>query len=68
MSVSVIRGPLEGRTAIFVQPCVIALILVYVVCEAAPICLFWAPNELNELPAVRFEFPFNLIGKLTITF
>ena len=24
--------------------------------------MFWAPNGLNELPEVRFEFPFNLIG------
>ena len=23
--------------------------------------LFWAPNELNELPEVAFEFLFNLI-------
>jgi len=28
------------------------------VCEAAPRSLFWAPNRLNELPEVRFEFPF----------
>ena len=37
------------------------------VCEAAPISLFWAPNGLNELPEVRFEFPFILIGKSTMT-
>ena len=24
--------------------------------------MFWTPNGLNELPEVRFEFPFNLIG------
>ena len=33
------------------------------VCEAAPISMFWAPNGLNELPEVRVEFPFILIGK-----
>ena len=39
------------------------------ICEAAPIFLFWAPNGLDELPAeMRFEFPFNLIGKLTMAF
>ena len=38
------------------------------VCEAAPISLFWAPDALNELPEVRFEFPFILIGKSTIAF
>ena len=39
------------------------------VCEAAPRSLFCPPpppppppDELNELPEVRFEFPFNLIG------
>ena len=37
-------------------------------CEAAPTYLFWAPNGLNELLEMRFEFPFNLIGKLTIAF
>ena len=35
------------------------------VCEAAPMSLFWA-NGLNELPEMRFEFPFNLIGRLTM--
>ena len=24
--------------------------------------MFWTPNGLNELPEVRFEFLFNLIG------
>ena len=38
------------------------------VCEAAPISLFWALNGLNELPEVRFKFPFNLIGKLIMAF
>ena len=38
------------------------------VCEAAPMSLFWAPNGLNELPEMRFEFPFKLIGELTIAF
>ena len=28
--------------------------------------MFCAPNRLNELPEIRFEFPFMLIGKLTI--
>ena len=36
------------------------------VCVAAPISLFWVPNGLNELPEMRFEFPFNLIGKSTV--
>ena len=26
------------------------------------LCLFWAPNGLNELPEMRFEFPLILIG------
>ena len=30
------------------------------VCEAVPRSLFWAPNGFNELPEVRFEFPFIL--------
>ena len=38
------------------------------VCEAALMSLFWAPNGLNELPEIRFEFPFKLIGELTIAF
>ena len=38
------------------------LTLISTVCEAAQRTLFWTPNELNELPEVRFEFPFNLIG------
>ena len=38
------------------------------VCETAPRSLFWASNGLNELPEVRFEFPFNLIGKLAMVF
>ena len=35
------------------------------VCEVAPIFLIsaGAPNRLNELPEVRFEFSFKLIGK-----
>ena len=37
------------------------------VCEAAPISLFLA-NGLNELPEVRFKFPFNLIGESTMAF
>ena len=31
------------------------------VCEAASISLLWAPNGLN-LPEMRFEYSFNLIG------
>ena len=36
--------------------------------EAAPISLFWVTNRLNELPVVRFKFPFILIGKSTMAF
>ena len=36
--------------------------LISTVCEAAQRSLFWTPNGLNELPEVRFQFPFNLIG------
>ena len=36
--------------------------------EAAPISLFWAPNGVNELPEVRFEFPFILIGQWAMAF
>ena len=38
------------------------------VCEAAPISFSWTPNGLNELPEVRFEFLFILIGKSTVAF
>ena len=38
------------------------------VCEAAPISLVWFPNGLNELPEVRFQFLFILIGKSTMAF
>ena len=38
------------------------------VCEVAPRSLFWAPSGLNELPEMRFEFPFNLIGKSIMDF
>ena len=44
------------------------LISVSNVCETAPISLFWAPKGLNELPEVRYEFPFILIGKATMRF
>ena len=40
--------------------------LVSNVCDTAPISIFWALNGLNELPEVRFEFPFNLIGRSTM--
>ena len=36
--------------------------LISTVCKAAQRSLFWTPNWLNELPEVRFEFPFNLIS------
>ena len=36
--------------------------------EAEPISLFWASSGLNQLPEVRFEFPFNMIGKSTMAF
>ena len=38
------------------------------VCEAAPKYLFSVPNRPNELPEMRFKFPFNLIGKSTMAF
>ena len=38
------------------------------VCEAAPLSLFCAGHGLNELPEMHCEFPFNLIGKLTMDF
>ena len=38
------------------------------VCEAALKSLFWVPSGLDELPEMCFEFPFNLIGKLTTAF
>jgi len=44
------------------------LTLISNVCEAAHISLFWAPNRLNELPEMRFEICFNLIGELTAAF
>ena len=37
-------------------------------CEAAAISLFWAPKDFNELPEVRLEFPFKLIGISTVPF
>ena len=36
--------------------------------KAVPTSFFWAPNRHNELLELRFEFPFNLIGKLTMAF
>ena len=38
------------------------------VCQAALKSMHRAPNGLKELPGVRFEFPFNLTGKLTMAF
>ena len=36
------------------------------VSEAASRFLFWAVNGLNKVLEMHFDFPFNLIGKLTI--
>ena len=36
--------------------------------EAVPTSFFWAPNRHNKLLEIRFEFPFNLIGKSTMIF
>ena len=36
--------------------------------EAGQISLSLAPNGVNELPVVRFKFPFTLIGKSTFPF
>ena len=36
--------------------------------RTAPTFFFWAPNGLNELPEVRFVYPFILIGELTMAF
>ena len=36
------------------------------ICKAAPISLFWVLNGLNELWEMCSEFPFNLIGNLTM--
>ena len=44
------------------------LTLVSNICEEAALSLFWAPNGLDELPEERFDFPFILIGKLTMAF
>ena len=40
--------------------------LVSNVCEATPIFLFWVLKGVDESLEMRFEFPFNLIGKSTI--
>ena len=40
--------------------------LVSNICGVVPISLFWALNGLNELPEIRFVFPFNVTDKLTI--
>ena len=42
--------------------------LVINVCEAATRSVFCTPNRLNESQEKRFEFPFILIGKSTMTF
>ena len=36
--------------------------------KAVPTSFFQAPNRHNKLREMRFEFPFNLIGKLTMAF
>ena len=38
------------------------------VCKAVLISLFWVPSGLNKLLELRFKFPFNLIGKMTMLF
>ena len=38
------------------------------VCEAASRSLFWTTYGLNELPEMRFEFPFILIDQSTMAF
>ena len=38
------------------------------VCEAASRSMFWALYGLSKLLEVRFEFLFNLIGNLTMSF
>lgn len=38
------------------------------VCEAAQISLFRAPKGLNKLLERHFEFPFKLIGSLTMAY
>ena len=38
------------------------------VCKAALWFLFWAPNGINQLPEVRFEFLFILIGQSIMAF
>ena len=70
ISVPVILKPPRGWAASYVKPCVIALILVACFAdiilprlvtsgEAAPISLFYTLNEVNDLPEMRLEFPFN---------
>ena len=46
----------------------IACVLVSNVLEAAPKYLFWALEELNELPDTRFEILINLTGKSKMAF
>ena len=36
--------------------------------KAVPTSFFQAPSRHNKLWEMRFEFPFNLIGKLTMAF
>ena len=38
------------------------------ICKAALTSLLWAPDRLNKLLEVYFEFPVILIGKSTIAF
>ena len=59
------KHPLPPKILLSLVPSLRAddnLTLISTVCEAAQRSLFWTPNGLNELPEVRFEFPFNLIG------
>ena len=41
---------------------------VFNICKAAPRSLFWVLNGLDEVPKVRFEFPFIVFGKSTMAF
>ena len=64
--VSFLSGSQWSLTCVACHRCYLTLISN--VCEAAHVSLFWAPNRLNELPEMRFEICFNLIGELTVAF
>ena len=44
------------------------LTLVSNICETVPISLLWVPCGLNKLLEACFELPFNVTGKMTMTF